>query len=209
MTDQKGGKKARKAATAKTKQFCPVCQNPIGVGDKIQAHPASKEWVHPECAATEQNFEKEVSGMAQDNRQKDISEVFEGLQKQFEPKGRGLLAPEPTEEEKAREKSKSLRGALVEDLRVKLETMPYIHPDWLLDSIKELGDEDIATLARLYFLQMIFSNYRRINRLHQMLTSYLEKQIKDEGVELPEEDTQFTLDSVLSELANRIQGTRR
>jgi len=141
-----------------------------------------------------------------DTMTEETQKLFEELTKQNNPPQRGLLAGPPTEAEVEMDKQRATRLGLIQTLQIIIQTLPYVHPDWLMPHINELQEPEVATIARLQFLQRALASSAEVYNLQRALVAAQKKYLADQGIEVPAEEGRFTLDTVLQELASRISG---
>lgn len=146
-----------------------------------------------------QNIEKE--GKLTDKVATGID--WEQLKKQVAPPERGLLAGPLTEGEAKLRQYQANRQGLVDAIHIIVETLPFVHPDWLLDEVSKLGDAELVNIARLQFVQLALTNLGRMNQLQESLIASESKNFADQGINVPTPEG-FTLNVVLTELANRL-----
>lgn len=195
-----------KKGIAHKKQICSVCGVEIRPGELMLTHPELNRWVHPECAEADTESKNNSKEVKMSDKQKTMAETFDELSKQFQIPQRSPLSPPPTEAEQKLEKAKGIQQMIVQDLRIMLETLPYVHPDWLIQSIQQFGDENITNFTRLSFLQIALKNLSRVHTLHNFIIAHLRKIMKDEQIEVGDGDEKdiFTLEQVLNRLSQRI-----
>lgn len=193
-------------ATAQKNQVCPVCGQVIEKGEAVQQHPTLKRWTHPACvqAKTNKNTKEEID-MSNNNEPQGLGALLEALQ----PQQRGMLSAAPTEAEQKQVEVQTHQATLVRSLQIIIESLPYVHPDWLLQNMDDLNPE-LKDIARLQFVSNAVASIDRVLRLQDFLIAYQEKIMKDAGAEIPQSSQeQFKLDSVLKDLAERIGTTQR
>lgn len=126
---------------------------------------------------------------------------------QLKPEQRGMLTPPPTEEEKKQTEVQTTQAMLTRTLQIIVESLPYVHPDWLLGSIAEISEE-YRDIARLYFVREAVSSIDRVIRLQDLLLAYCEKSLKDMNVEVPSPPEKgFKIDTILDDISARISSS--
>jgi len=188
-----------KQGTAHKRQVCPVCGEVIEPGENLLSHPKLNRWVHSACA------KENLEGGENMTESKTSGGNLQGIVDQLKPEQRGALAPPPTEEETKQRSVQQNQATLTRTLQIIIETLPYVHPDWLLSSVGEISEE-LRDIARLYFVRDAISSIDRVIRLQDLLIAYSEKLLRDDNVEIPStsREDEFKLDTILRELADRI-----
>jgi len=125
------------------------------------------------------------------------------LKEEIAPFPRGLLAAPLSEEEQKARRYQSNRQGIVDAIRIIVETLPFVHPDWLLEEIGQVGEPDLVNIARLQFINMAVTSLDQAARLRSLLIASEEKNLADQGIEAPKLEA-FTLNTLLNTLAERV-----
>lgn len=167
-----------------------------GLSGKIKGKPKQKR---SKAMVSAEQLKMEVKMATPEQKTVD----WEKLKGQVAPSVRGILAAPLTEGEQRLRQYQLNRQGIVDAIHIIVETLPFVHPDWLLEEVAKLGEGDLVNIARLQFIQLALKNLGRMEELQQALIASEEKNFKDQGIEIPKAEG-FTLDTILTELAQRV-----
>lgn len=138
------------------------------------------------------------------------SEVFSQLLSRLQPRERGLLAPEMTEQERSIEQRKQLITSLLMEEEHLLSVLQLMRPDMLKEAFEQIGEvgRELQQMAYLEWLHGTFQMLAQVAKLTQYTISIQKKSLQDAGIDVGQIDQQAApytaLTSVFQRLGERL-----
>jgi hypothetical protein len=138
--------------------------------------------------------------------QASTGEVFSQLLNRRQPRARGLLAPEMTEEERALEQRQQLISNLLMEEEHLLSVLQMMRPDMLQEAFQQIGDvgRELQQMAYMEWLHGTFQMLAQVARLTQYTIEVQKQNLKEAGIDIAPVDQQALPYTALTQVFQRL-----